>query len=213
MSELPRSRAEANEKGLSRYFTGIPCKNGHVAERIRSGNCVECRRIWRAGRESISSWRKDYYQNNKKKENESSRQYHLAHKAERKRFGAEYRATHQQEYRLRREKWRLENPGYCANHRAAHPEWYRVYTENRRKRESSGELSRDLVARLYKLQGGRCACCRQRLGKGFHLDHIISLSRGGLNVNANIQLLRSQCNSRKGSTDPIDFMQSKGFLL
>ena len=213
MSELPQSRAAAKNKGLNRYFTGVPCKNGHIAERIMSGNCIECRRAWRAGRVSVSIWRKKYYQVNKKVENENSRQYDLNHKAERKEYSAKYRDAHREESRLTRAKWRLDNPDYCAKHRAAHPEWYRVYTENRRQRESSGELSRDLVPRLYKLQRGKCACCQQRLGKDFHLDHIISLSRGGLNVDANIQLLRPKCNSRKGSTDPIEFMQSMGMLL
>jgi hypothetical protein len=39
------SRAEAKALGLKRFFTGKPCKHGHVAER-RVGNyaCVECDR-------------------------------------------------------------------------------------------------------------------------------------------------------------------------
>lgn len=37
------SRKEAKALGLKRYFTGMPCKNGHVAERyMQSSNCVEC---------------------------------------------------------------------------------------------------------------------------------------------------------------------------
>jgi len=42
------SRAEALELGLKRYYTGKPCKHGHVAERYVSGKakgkggCVEC---------------------------------------------------------------------------------------------------------------------------------------------------------------------------
>jgi hypothetical protein len=43
------SRAEARALGLKRYFTGEPCKHGHVAERWVSGRvCVECARGWRA---------------------------------------------------------------------------------------------------------------------------------------------------------------------
>tara|TARA_R110000782_G_C14715834_1_gene403672 strand:- start:6 stop:872 length:867 start_codon:yes stop_codon:yes gene_type:complete len=40
------TRKEAREKGLSRYFTGKPCKHGHVAERYVSHNrpCVVC--VW-----------------------------------------------------------------------------------------------------------------------------------------------------------------------
>jgi hypothetical protein len=31
--------------GLKHYFTGKPCKHGHIAERVaRSGRCLECER-------------------------------------------------------------------------------------------------------------------------------------------------------------------------
>lgn len=46
---LPRTRAEALALGLSRYFTGKPCKHGHVAERsVSSRSCVECLRLRQA---------------------------------------------------------------------------------------------------------------------------------------------------------------------
>ena len=39
------SRAEAIKQGLKRYFTGKPCKHGHVAEReVFNATCVECER-------------------------------------------------------------------------------------------------------------------------------------------------------------------------
>lgn len=37
------SREEAREKGLKRYYTGKPCRSGHVSERyVAGGACVEC---------------------------------------------------------------------------------------------------------------------------------------------------------------------------
>ena len=37
------SRKEAKEQGLKRYFTGNPCKHGHIAERhVSYGDCREC---------------------------------------------------------------------------------------------------------------------------------------------------------------------------
>ena len=34
---------DAKAKGLSRYFTGQPCKRGHIAQRYtRTGNCIQC---------------------------------------------------------------------------------------------------------------------------------------------------------------------------
>ncbi|WP_116598986.1 hypothetical protein [Primorskyibacter marinus] len=39
----PIDRATARDMGLKRYFTGKPCKKGHVAERhVSSACCVEC---------------------------------------------------------------------------------------------------------------------------------------------------------------------------
>lgn len=39
-SDLPLvSRREARENGLIRYFTGQPCKKGHVAPRLVKGSC------------------------------------------------------------------------------------------------------------------------------------------------------------------------------
>ena len=40
------SRADAKEMGLRRYFTGEPCRHGHLSERyVACGRCVECDRI------------------------------------------------------------------------------------------------------------------------------------------------------------------------
>lgn len=71
------------------------------------------------------------------------------------------------------------------------------------------------VQRIYKLQRGRCAAphCRKKLGKRYHIDHIIPLAKGGLDDPANAQLLCPTHNHQKNSKDPIDFMQSLGFLL
>lgn len=37
------SRKNAKALGQKRYFTGKPCKQGHLAERNVSGRCLECR--------------------------------------------------------------------------------------------------------------------------------------------------------------------------
>src|SRR5579872_2342906 len=40
------TRAQARADGLTHYFTGKPCKSGHVAERyLSNGSCVDCERI------------------------------------------------------------------------------------------------------------------------------------------------------------------------
>ena len=39
---LPRTRAEAKQLGAKKYFTGQPCKHGHVVPRYVKGVCVQC---------------------------------------------------------------------------------------------------------------------------------------------------------------------------
>lgn len=99
--------------------------------------------------------------------------------------------------------------------RAANPEKRRIQRQNRkaRKRANGGKLSSDLSANLFKLQRGKCTCCGLPLGDNYHLDHVIPLALGGANEDSNIQLLRAECNLKKSSKHPVDFMQSRGFLL
>lgn len=43
---LPKTWAEAKKSGSPRYFTGIPCKSGHVAERVTgNGGCSVCMKL------------------------------------------------------------------------------------------------------------------------------------------------------------------------
>lgn len=43
--QLPRSRREARELRLRHFFTGKPCKYGHIAARNYQGACMECHRL------------------------------------------------------------------------------------------------------------------------------------------------------------------------
>jgi hypothetical protein len=115
--------------------------------------------------------------------------------------------------------WRASNPEkyktLIAAWYKANPEARRIYSHNRRarKRTNGGKLSKGLAARLFKLQKGKCPCCSKPLGDDFHMDHKMPLALGGANEDWNIQLLCAPCNLSKGKKHPIDFMQSKGFLI
>ena len=91
----------------------------------------------------------------------------------------------------------------------------RINEHNRRakKRDDGGKLSVGLTEKLFKLQGGKCACCRKSLGKDYHLDHIMPIALGGVNEDWNMQLLTQFCNLQKHAAHPVDFMQSRGLLL
>jgi len=44
-TKLPATREEAIEAGSIFFFTGQPCKNGHIAKRYTtSGQCTQCLR-------------------------------------------------------------------------------------------------------------------------------------------------------------------------
>ena len=99
--------------------------------------------------------------------------------------------------------------------RIANPQSGRVDWQNRRARKinNGGRLSPGLAKRLFFLQRGKCPCCKQPLGANYHLDHKMPLALGGTNTDDNMQLMRAVCNQKKHAKHPIDFMQSRGFLL
>jgi 5-methylcytosine-specific restriction endonuclease McrA len=96
----------------------------------------------------------------------------------------------------------------------ANPEKYALWARNRRARirEVGGSHTLDDINRLFARQRGRCAACRKPL-KLYHVDHIVALARGGSNDWTNLQLLCPPCNQQKHARDPIEFMQSRGFLI
>lgn len=115
--------------------------------------------------------------------------------------------------------WRAANgdkiKAAAANYRAANSEARRLHQQNRRSRArgAGGKLSKELPAKLFNLQKGKCPCCKQPLGDDYHLDHIVPLALGGTNTDDNIQLLRAICNQQKRAAHPVDFMRGRGFLL
>jgi 5-methylcytosine-specific restriction endonuclease McrA len=124
------------------------------------------------------------------------------------RAGAEY-------YERNKEALRLKTSLY----RKANPEYVLQAQRNRRakKKNSVGTHTVEDVQNLFSLQRGRCACCPSKLqtqGKEkYHVDHIISLARGGSNDKYNLQILCPSCNLSKHAKDPIEWAQKNGRLL
>ena len=110
------SAREAFDKGLKRYFTGVPCKFGHIVERmICNGVCVECLRIRRhktreKNYEVVKQWRKD----NPEKWAEQCKRYQSKHKDKLDVYRKEWREKNIEHVRKRdreqRKRLRTLNP-------------------------------------------------------------------------------------------------------
>ena len=60
-TNLPKTRAEAKAAGAKYYFTGEPCKHGHVAPRKTKGACLECLKLeWEQGKEKRAEYFANY---------------------------------------------------------------------------------------------------------------------------------------------------------
>ena len=143
--------------------------------------------------------------------------YYASNQAEVRARVAAYRAKNAAAISLSKQQKRAASPAlYKAIDRArylANPGAYKSRARARDKKllGQPGFTETDVLA-LLKLQRGQCACCRVKLTR-FEIDHVDPLALGGAHSVRNIQLLCRLCNRQKHATHPIDFMQSKGYLL
>lgn len=156
---------------------------------------------------------------NKERKKELFARWYVEHKEEQVKKAMKWNAEHPEKSKAAIKRWNKEHIEVKREHgrrwQAANPEKKRITVQNRRARirNRGGKLSKDLVAKLFALQKGKCPCCGLPLGKDFHLDHKMPLVLGGAHEDANMQLLRKECNYKKFTKHPIDYMQEKGFLL
>lgn len=137
-------------------------------------------------------------------------------------------------YKEWRKQWLASRPGYVDRIRQAwkeaNPErekerqaaWYAANQDKvrarrlnywARKKNALGSHSPEDVSDIFKLQRGKCACCRCSIAERYDVDHVTPLSAGGSNDRLNLQLLCPTCNKKKNAKDPLTFMQENGFLL
>lgn len=196
------SRSEAQGKGLARYFTGKPCKNGHLEERYTDHKrCLGCNRQWARKHgpswvsknlEARKKWRQEYTEKNRSSISGRNRIY--------------VKNNYEEKYAYTKE-WRLNNP-----------EKTLAYSRNRRARKKSapGSHSGADILDLFDIQKGKCAyytVCKTSLGGSYHVDHIVPISRGGHNGRNNLQLTCPSCNIFKNDTPPNVFATKIGMLI
>lgn len=179
------SRKEALERGLKRYFTGKPCKRGHVAERQSSnGTCMDCYAEDVSGkyREKRVAQSRRYYRENleSRKEYDKRRWQKIRHKVADK--NRERVLLWQKE---NRDRANFNSSQYRASKRNAAPSWL------------TDEDIKNMCA-VYEMSYRLSKC----LGIHHHVDHIVPL-RGdvvcGLHVPWNLAAIPAKVNLSKGN--------------
>jgi hypothetical protein len=154
------SARTAFEAGLKRYFTGKPCKHGHVAERmVSNGCCVEClngrrRRDQAKIYAGVKAWKHAHSERTR----DQRRQYATRHPEALRAKAARYRAGHIEQVRAAdAERQRIR--------RSADPEAARRrYLAWREKREGK------LAATAGRPRPDSCELCGGAEG-GIVFDH------------------------------------------
>lgn len=188
-----------------RYFTGLPCKYGHISERLKSNRgCIEC------AKNKLKNWQKQ----NPDKVRNLDRKRHERDKDRRNALQRQYAREHKDQATQRKRLWASLNP---EKRLAIQKRWneknrhkINAYAQNRRALlYCAGTHTGEDVEVIFKAQSGLCAICSMVLVKK-HVDHIMPISRGGRNTKDNLQILCPSCNLIKSNKIPENYRQDSG---
>lgn len=211
MAEKIISRKEARALGLKRYFTGQPCKYGHITERrVSDCACVQCG-VEKARNPDERERRREYMRDHQRRyraENgdvtRATMRESYARNAEKRREAVrEKRAANPDEHKavLRKSyaKHKDRRNAECREYQKNNPDLVRQHRRNRkaRVRNAEGTHTAADVTALFESQNGKCVGCETDLAAGYHVDHIVPIARGGSNWPGNLQLLCPFCNLSK----------------
>lgn len=214
MMNLPRSAKEAKGLGVVLYFTGKPCKHGHICpRRSYSKDCVECAKRWsssykKSNPEKINVAKRAWWRANSEKLLEISRLAYRKNPEAFKKRVKKYRAENWPKISERLKKARLKDLAKSRSESS-------VAAQKRRARaaKAEGAFTAKDIYNIRKLQKDKCAFCRCKLHGRGQIDHRVALSRGGTNFPRNLQLVCKSCNPRKNNLDEIVFARTRGLLL
>ncbi len=220
------SKKEALARGLNRYFTGKPCKRGHLSERNIHGMCMECERerdrerFKNPERRAANIERsRRFYAENKEEFLDKCRERHQMNRDQRLVVQAEWRRKNPNNrtdwYLKNREKELQRSRQYGKDNPEKVSDWCRK--RRARKNNAEGQHSPAEVTDLFARQRGLCASCKSKLSvrkpNRYHIDHIVPISKGGSDWISNIQLLCPPCNSSKKDKLPEEWARSRGMLI
>lgn len=186
---LPKTRAEAKVAGASHYFTGEPCKHGHIAPRKTKGSCVDCLRLeWAASAEKRAAYFKEY--NASDAGQEAKQRYY-----ERNRQAVIARAQ---------ARPAAEKRAYKDTHKQANPDYYKTLVSFRRRRFRDAtppwltHRQKTEIRELYKI----AITMSKTTGERYVVDHIIPLQGEtvcGLHVPWNLRVITQEENLAKSN--------------
>jgi 5-methylcytosine-specific restriction endonuclease McrA len=188
-TNLPKTRAEAKATGAKYYFTGEPCKHGHIAPRKTKGACVECLKVeWQQAAETRADYFKEY--NRKDEVRDKKHDWYLENREQVIQTAATRPAAVLREYRnawkeANKVQVRADTKARRRKHRDATPLWLT------RKQKSE-------IRQLYQI----AITMTQTTGEQYVVDHIVPL-RGeevcGLHVPWNLRVITQEQNLKKSN--------------
>jgi len=188
-TNLPKSREEAKQTGSKYYFTGQPCKHGHIAPRKTKGSCLDCLKAeWTKGNET----RADYF-----------RQYNQSDAGQKAK--KEYYARNKEEI-IARAQTRPDaaKTAYKQEYKTRNPDLYKELVSLRRRRFRQATpkwltTEQKLEIRLqYRLAIELSRTTKQR----YAVDHIIPIQGEevcGLHVPWNLRVITQEENLKKSN--------------
>lgn len=159
------SRKEAIEKGLRTYFTGKPCKHGHVAERyVSNGVCVECmkahstsdekrkysRQYYKDNAEQILEQQKQYCLDNAEQRKQTMRKWYEENREQRKKYWKKWYEENKEHKKGKEKKWREHNPEYKKQYYQENKEQINEYYRNRYATDESFKTLRICRRMLHR---------------------------------------------------------------
>ena len=187
--DYPTTREEAKKTGSKYYFTGQPCKHGHISLRKTKGACLECLKVeWAKGNETRAEYFKQY--NQSEASQKAKKEYYERNKEQ---VIARAAARPVEQRRLHREKYKAQNP-----------ELYKAFTSVRRRRHKNATPK--WITSEQKLAMRNLYLKAQELtkiaGERYVVDHIIPLISPdvcGLHVPWNLRVITQEENLKKSN--------------